>query len=59
MDMPNWADLVSFHTDAHAVFLDRFFTFDYTGDSDSPKAGFTLEAVKTFPSNLAKMGVAW
>lgn len=59
MDMPNWTDLVSFHTAVRAIFPDRIFAFGYTGDYDFPKAGFTAEAVKTFPSDLAKMGVAW
>ena len=59
MDMPNWDDLVSFHTQVRKVFPDRLFAFGYTGDYDYPKAGFSPEAVKSFPSDLAKMGVAW
>jgi isocitrate lyase len=38
---------------------ERLFAFGYTGDYDYPKAGFSPEAVKSFPSDLAKMGVAW
>lgn len=59
MDMPNWEDLVSFHTQVRKVFPERLFAFGYTGDYDYPKAGFSPEAVKSFPSDLAKMGVAW
>ncbi|KAH7313028.1 isocitrate lyase [Rhexocercosporidium sp. MPI-PUGE-AT-0058] len=55
MDMPNWNDLVSFHTEVRKVFPDRLFAFGYTGDYDYPKAGFTPEAIKSFPSELAKM----
>lgn len=59
MDAPNWDDLVSFHEQIRKVFPDRLFAFGYTGDYDYPKAGFSPEAVKSLPSDLAKMGVAW
>ncbi|CZR62222.1 related to Mitochondrial 2-methylisocitrate lyase [Phialocephala subalpina] len=59
MDMPNWDDIVSFHEQVRAVFPDRLFAFGYTGDYDYPKAGFTPEKVKSFPSDMAKLGVAW
>jgi isocitrate lyase len=59
MDMPNWSDIVAFHTSIRAVFPDRLFAFGYTGDYNYPAAGFAPEAVKSFPSDLAKMGVAW
>jgi isocitrate lyase len=59
MDTPKWEDIVSFHTQVRKVFPDRIFAFGYTGDYDYPKAGFSLEAVKSFPSDLAKLGVSW
>ena len=59
MDAPNWDDLVSFHEQIRKVYPDRLFAFGYTGDYDYPKAGFSAEAVKSLPSDLAKMGVAW
>ncbi|KAE8444473.1 hypothetical protein EG329_000457 [Mollisiaceae sp. DMI_Dod_QoI] len=59
MDMPNWDDIYSFHTQVRKVFPDRLFAFGYTGDYDYPKAGFSPDAVKSFPSDLAKLGVAW
>lgn len=58
VDMPNWNDLVSFHTEVRKVFPKRLFAFGYTGDYDYSKADFTPEATKSFPSHLAKMGVA-
>jgi len=59
MDMPNWTDIVEFHTEIRKVFPERLFAFGYTGDYDYPKAGFSAEAVKNLPSDLAKLGVAW
>ncbi|EHK97715.1 putative Mitochondrial 2-methylisocitrate lyase [Glarea lozoyensis 74030] len=59
MDMPNWSDLVEFHVAIRKVYPERLFAFGYTGDYDYPKAGFSPEAVKSLPSDLAKMGVAW
>lgn len=59
MDTPNWEDIVSFHTQVRKVFPDRLFAFGYTGDYDYLKAGFSAEAVKSFPSDLAKMGIVW
>lgn len=59
MDFPNWNDLVSFHTQLRAVHPERLFAFGYGGDYDYPKAGFSPEAIKSFPSDLAKMGVVW
>jgi isocitrate lyase len=59
MDTPNWKDIVSFHTQFRKVYSDRIFAFGYTGDYDYPKAGFSPEAVKLFPSDLAAMGIAW
>jgi isocitrate lyase len=59
MDAPNWEDIVSFHMQVRKVYPDRLFAFGYTGDYDYPKAGFSTEAVKSFPSDLAKMGIAW
>ncbi|KAL5316772.1 hypothetical protein ACEPPN_015823 [Leptodophora sp. 'Broadleaf-Isolate-01'] len=34
VDMPNWNDLVSFHTEVRKVFPKRLFAFGYTGDYD-------------------------
>ena len=59
MDTPHWEDIVSFHTQVRKIYPDRLFAFGYTGDYDYAKAGFSAEAVKSFPSDLAKMGVAW
>lgn len=59
MDAPNWEDLVSFHTQMRKVHPERLFAFGYTGDYDYPKAGFCPEAIKSLPSDLAKMGVVW
>jgi isocitrate lyase len=59
MDTPNWEDIVSFHTQVRKVFPERLFAFGYTGDYDYPKAGYSAEAIKSFPSDLAKMSVAW
>ena len=59
MDAPNWNDMVEFHEKVRAVYPDRLFAFGYTGDYDYPKAGFSQEAIKTFPADLAKMGIAW
>lgn len=59
MDAPNWGDIVSFHKQVRDVFPDRLFAFGYTGDFDYPNAGFTPAQVKSLPSDLAKMGVAW
>ena len=59
MDAPNWNDMVEFHERIRAIYPDRLFAFGYTGDYDFPKAGFSQEAIKTFPSDLAKMGIAW
>ncbi|KAG9243170.1 putative mitochondrial 2-methylisocitrate lyase [Calycina marina] len=59
MDAPNWNDLVEFHTKFSKVIPDRNFAFGYTGDYDYTKAGFSQEAIRTFPSDLAKMGITW
>ena len=59
MDAPNWNDMVEFHEKLRSVYPDRIFAFGYTGDYDYPKAGFSQEAIKTFPSDLAKMGIVW
>lgn len=59
MDTPNWDDIFTFHTEFRKVYPDRIFAFGYTGDYDYPKAGFSPEAVKSFPSDLAKLGVSW
>lgn len=59
MDLPRWDDLVSFHDQLRKVYPDRIFAFGYTGDCNFGKAGFSPEAVKSLPSDLAKMGVAW
>jgi len=59
MDAPNWNDMVEFHEKLRSVYPDRIFAFGYTGDYDYPKAGFSQEAIKNFPSDLAKMGIVW
>lgn len=59
MDAPNWEDIVSFHTQMRKVYPDRIFAFGYTGDYDYPKAGFSPEAIKSLPADLAALGVAW
>ncbi|KAI9742369.1 MAG: hypothetical protein M1818_003902 [Claussenomyces sp. TS43310] len=59
MDAPNWADIVSFHKQFRAVYPDRIFAFGYTGDYDYPKAGFSSAAIRSLPSELAKLGVVW
>jgi isocitrate lyase len=59
MDAPNWEDIVSFHTQVRRIHPDRLFAFGYTGDYDYPQAGFSPASVKSLPSDLAKMGVAW
>jgi len=59
MDTPKWDDIVSFHKQFREVYPERIFAFGYTGDYDYPKAGFSPEAVKSLPSDLAKMGIVW
>lgn len=59
MDAPNWDDIVSFHTQVRAVYPERLFAFGYTGSYDFAAAGFSPEAVKSLPSNMAKMGIVW
>jgi isocitrate lyase len=59
MDSPNWADIFSFHKQVRKVFPKRLFAFGYTGDFDYPRAGFSPGAMKSFPSDMAKMGIVW
>ncbi|KAH6665078.1 putative mitochondrial 2-methylisocitrate lyase [Halenospora varia] len=59
MDMPKWNDIFSFHDQVRKVYPERLFAFGYTGDYDYPKAGFSPEELKSFPADLAKLGVAW
>lgn len=58
MDFLNWNDLVEFHTAIQKAYPERLLAFGYGGDYDYPKAGFSPEAIKSFPSDLAKIGIA-
>lgn len=59
MDFPKWKDIVEYHTKVREVYPDRLFAFGYTGDYDYPAAGFSPEQIKTFPADMAKMGIVW
>lgn len=59
MDWPVWKDMVKLHEDVRRVYPDRLFAFGYGGGYDWGKAGFSPEAIRTFPQDLAKLGVVW
>jgi isocitrate lyase len=52
-------DMHDFHTAIRLVYPDRMFAFGFTGGYDFSKGGYSPDELKSFHSDIAKMGVVW